>query len=192
MKDITEKAKLENIIEMAISFTAMTRVFEKGSIEKIKSKLNNCINDFLNVKNKEEYHKKHQEFCEWFTKNVKTAERKKNGKIVKEPLYASWGHAAKIIDIVLKVCIYYCSLPSKKVSSEMIFWLNSAIDTAFLNYFKKCYPSIMISKVNTLADIDKTIYEILQRLIREDVKKSFNGEIFPVQYDDIKWRELNR
>ena len=29
-------------------------------------------------------------------------------------------------------------------------------------------------------------------MIRIDIKKSFNGEIFPVQYDDIKWRELNR
>jgi len=44
MKEKAEKVKVQNIIDMAISFTAMGRVFEKGSTEKIKAKLNNCIN----------------------------------------------------------------------------------------------------------------------------------------------------
>jgi hypothetical protein len=192
MKEKAEEVKIQNIIDMAISFTAMGRVFEKGSTEKIKRKLNNCIKDFFNLSTKEEYYEKHKEFCEWFMTNIKTAERKKDGTIIKRSQYASWGQAAKVIDIVLKVCIYYCNLPSPEVSSKIIPWLNGAIDSRILEDFKKRYSSPLISQASTIEDIDKAIYKELQEMIRTDIKESFNGEIFPVQYDDIKWRELNR
>ena len=192
MKKTAEQAKLKNIIEMAVSFSAMGRVFEKGSTEKIKAKLENCIKDLLNLNAEEEYHKKHKEFCKWFTRNIKTAERKKEGRTIKRSQYASWGQAAKVIDIVLKVCIYYCNLPSAEVSSKIVPWLNGAIDTPILGDLKKRHSSPIISQISTIEDIDKIAYEELQKIIRTDIKESFNGEIFPVQYDDIKWRELNR
>ena len=47
MKEKADEVKIQNIIDMAISLTAMGRVFEKGSTEKIKRKLNNCIKDFF-------------------------------------------------------------------------------------------------------------------------------------------------
>lgn len=192
MKEKAEKVKIQNIIDMAVSFSAMSRVFEKGSTKKIKTKLEKCVKEFLNLSTEEEYHKKHKEFCEWFTKNIKTAERKKDGRIIKKSQYASWGQATKVIDIVLKVCIYYCNLPSAEVSSKIIPWLNGAIDTSILEDFKKRYNSPIISQNSTIEEIDKVKYEELQRMIHIDIVKSFNGEIFPVQYDDIKWRELNR
>jgi len=192
MKEKAEKVKIQNIIDMAVSFSAMGRVFEKGSTKEIKAKLENCIGDFLNLSTKEEYPEKHKEFCEWFTENIKTAERKKDGRIIKESQCASWGQATKVIDIVLKVCVYYCNLPSTDVSSKIIPWLNGAIDTPILEDFKKRYNSPIISQTSTIEDIDKVKYEELQKMIRTDIEKSFNGEIFPVQYDDIKWRELNR
>ena len=192
MKEKAEKVKIQNIIDMAISFTAMGRVFEKGSTEKIKAKLNNCIKDFFNLSTEEEYYEKHKVFCEWFMTNIKTAERKKDERIIKRSQYASWGQAAKVIDIVLKFCIYYCNLPSAEVSSKITHWLNGAIDSRILEDFKKRYSSPLISQASTIEDIDKATYEELQKMIRTDIKESFNGEIFPVQYDDIKWRELNR
>ncbi len=192
MKEKAEKVKIQNIIDMAISFTAMGRVFEKGSTEKIKAKLNNYIKDFFNLSTKEEYYGKHKEFCEWFMKNIKTAERKKDERIIKRSQDASWGQAAKVIDIVLKVCIYYCNLPSAEVSSKITPWLNGAIDSRILEDFKNRYSSPLISQASTIEDIDKATYEKLQEMISTDIKESFNGEIFPVQYDDIKWRELNR
>ena len=192
MNRAAEQAKLKNIIEMAVSFSAMGRVFEKGSTEKIKAKLENCIKDLLNLNAEEEYHKKHKEFCKWFTRNIKTAERKKEGRTIKRSQYASWGQAAKVIDIVLKVCIYYCNLPSAEVSSKVVLWLNGAIDTPILGDLKKRHSSPIISQISTIEDIDKIAYEELQKIIRTDIEELFNGEIFPVQYDDIKWRELNR
>jgi len=192
MNRAAEQAKLKNIIDMALSFSAMGRVFEKGSTEKIKAKLENCIEDFFSLSTEEEYHKKHREFCEWFTRNIKTAERKKGGRIIKRSQYASWGQAAKVIDIVLKVCIYYCNLPSAEVSSKVVPWLNGAIDTPILGDLKKRYSSPIISQISTIEDIDKIAYEELQKMIRTDIEESFSEEIFPVQYDDIKWREVNR
>lgn len=192
MKEKVEKVKIQNIIDMTVSFSAMGRIFEKGSTERIKAKLENCIWDFLNLSAKEEYHEKHKEFCEWFTGTIKTAERKKDGRIIKKSQYASWGQATKVIDIALKVCVYYCNLPSAEVSSKIIPWLNGAIDTLILGDFKKRYNSLIISQTSTIENIDKVKYEELQKMIRTDIEKSFNGEIFPVQYDDIKWRELNR
>lgn len=192
VKEKAEKAKIQNIIDMALSFSAMKRVFEKGSTEKITEKIGNCIKEFSNLNTKEKYYERHKELCEWFTRNIKTAERKKDRRIIKKSRYASWGQAAKVIDIVLKVCVYYCNLPSANVSSKIVTWLNGAIDTPILKYLKKHYNSPIISQISTLGDIDKVKYKELQKMIRIDIEESFNGEVFPVQYDDIRWRKLNR
>lgn len=192
MIDKVKKVKIQNVIDMAFLFTAMGRIFESGSAKKIKAKLSDCMNEFLNVHGEKAYHKKHEEFCEWFTENIRTAERKKKEKIIKKSKNASWGQAAKVIDIVLKVCIYYCHFPSPEASSKIVPWLNGAIDTPLLKDLRNRYSSLKISKSSAIADIDKEKYEELQKIIRIDIEEWFGGEIFPVQYDDIKWRELNR
>lgn len=186
MKEKVEDYKIKNIIEMAVSFTAMGRVFEKGSLKKIKEKLYSCIEEFLNLSTKEEHHKKHKGFCKWFTTNIKTAERKKDGKIIKTSQPASYGHATKIIDIVLKVCVYYCNLSS---NSSIVEWLNGAIDNPILKDIKKHHKPQIISQVSTIGGINKKGYEELQKIICEESKKE---GLFPVQYEDIKWRDLNR
>jgi hypothetical protein len=192
MKQKAKEVKIQNIIDMAVSFSAMARVFEKGSAEKIKARLNETIEDFLSLKSSEEYYEKHDNFCSWFASNIKTAERLKHDKIIKESHLASWGQAAKILDIVLKVCIYYCNLPSVEDSSRILPWLNGAIDTPIMEDLKKRYSPAILSQTNTIESIDRQTYEELQKLIRDDIRKAFNNEIFAVQYDDIKWRELNR
>jgi hypothetical protein len=192
MKQKAKEVKIQNIIDMAVSFSAMARVFEKGSAEKIKARLNEIIEDFFSLKSSEEYYEKHNNFCSWFTSNIKTAERRKNDEIIKESHFASWGQGGKILDIVLKVCIYYCNLPSVEDSSRILPWLNGAIDTPIIEDLKKHYSAATLSQTNTIESIDRQTYEELQKLIREDIRKAFNNEIFAVQYDDIKWRELNR
>jgi uncharacterized protein (DUF2267 family) len=192
MKQKAKEVKIKNIIDMAVSFSAMARVFEKGSAEKIKARLNETIEDFLSLKSSGEYYEKHDNFCSWFVSNIKTTERLKNDKIIKESHLASWGQAAKILDIVLKVCIYYCNLPSVEDSSRILPWLNGAIDTPIMEDLKKRYSPAILSQTNTIESIDRQTYEELQKLIRNDIRKAFNNEIFAVQYDDIKWRELNR
>ena len=40
--------------------------------------------------------------------------------------------------------------------------------------------------------IDKEHYDLLQKVIRQDIRDSFKDKLSPVQYDDIKGRHLNR
>jgi hypothetical protein len=40
--------------------------------------------------------------------------------------------------------------------------------------------------------IDEKDYELLQKVIRQDIRDSFNDTISPVQYDDIMGRRLDR
>ena len=187
----TDRAKLRNIIDMAISFSAMSRVFEEGSTETIKKELYRNIQHFFCLKNKKEYLEKHTQFCNWFVKNVKIAERKRNGRRIKKSEHASYGHAAKVIDIVLKVCIYYCYLPNEKTAQRIIPWLNAAIDTALLEDLRKRYHRRDLAGTRTIEDIDRTRYELLQKLVRADIETLFSEAITPVKYDDIKWRELH-
>ena len=191
-KEIAKKAKIQNITEMAISFSTMGRVFEKDSIEKIKEKLNYCIKQFLTSNTKENYRKIHREFCKWFKRNIRTAERKKDGRIIKGSQYASWGQAAKTIDIAFKVYFYYCNLPSTKISSKIVPWLNGAIDTKILEHLKKIFCPPTKIQAETLENIDENEYKKLQVMIQTEIKNVYNGKIFPVQYDDIMWRKFNR
>jgi len=73
------------------------------------------------------------------------------------------------------------------VAERVLPWLNSAIDTPLLKDLKRRYD---FSGASTLADIDREKYEELQKLIKVDMKRY--GDILPVEYDDIRWRELNR
>jgi hypothetical protein len=132
MKTRAEEAKQRNIIDMAISFSAMGRIFGKGSTDKMRKKLYEYIDEFFNAQSKEQYNKKHREFCKWMTENITRS--KKEGKAANPSKKASWGQAAKVIDIALKVCIYYCNLPSPPASSRIVPWLNGGIDTALLRY----------------------------------------------------------
>ena len=177
-----DNAKLYGILAIAVSAAGMTRVFEKGSARKIRDKLALCIDGFLNARSEEEYRYNHDEFCGWFVRQIKTAAKKP----------ASWGQAAKVIDIVLKVCVYYCNLPSARDSLRIAPWINAAIDTQRLKALKEKYPELEIPNVNTVQDIDREVYQKLQDKMREEIKHPpFNGKIWPVQYDDIKWREEN-
>lgn len=192
-KKIVESFKIKNILDMALSFSSMTRVFSKGSNEKIINHLEESIRNLSCLKSEEEYQKIHREFCEWFMKNIMTAEKvKKTGQIIKTSQFASWGQGAKVLDIGLKVYFYYCRLPTPEVSDKIIPLLNGAIDTKILYHLKKRDDSSKLLKISTLEAIDQAMYELLQKKIREDINEKFNGLIFPVQYDDIMWRLLNR
>ena len=180
MKEKAQEAKIKNIVGIATAYPAMARVFKSGSMEKIKPRVEEFLRKLQDVRTEEEYHKCHEEFCTWFTHTIRQA---------KTQISASWGQAAKTLDVAIKVCVYYCHLPSEEASQRIVPWLNSAVDTALLNDLKRRYG---FSGASTLAEIDREKYEELQKIIRTDIERSFNGEVYPVQYDDIKWRELNR
>lgn len=177
-----QNAKVKNIVGLSVVYPAMARVFERKSMQKIQLKMETHLEKLYLVITKRDYYKYHEKFCIWFIHTIKQAKTQKP---------ASWGQAAKMLDVALKVCVYYCYLPSTRISERIVPWLNSAIDTSLLKDLKRRFS---FSGASTLADINRKEYEELQKIIKIDIEQfeqSFNEKIYPVQYDDIKWRELN-
>lgn len=188
---IAEEIKKKSVIDMALTFTAMIRLFEKGSKSKISKKLYDEFRKINEIKRSDDFYAFHDRFCKWFTNNIKIAERKRKDKTIKASGPSSYGHAAKLLDVTLKVYVYYCALPDKNTSKILLPFLNSAIDNPILRHLKKSFPDeIIYSK--TVEQIDVNTYKRLQRLIKTDIKQKFNNDIVPTQYDDIMWYRLNR
>ncbi len=176
-----KEIKIKNIIDMAFSFTTMGRNFEANSSRKIKAKLFEVIIYLDNIENEGDFKSLHQNFCYWMMENVKTAKRRKNQK-------PSFGQAAKVLDITLKVVVYYCHLSK----SENLSFLNSAVDTPILRQIKKKFALAELRGIQTISQIDEKLYRLIQKQIRVEIDEEFGGKILAIQYDDIIWRSLNR
>ena len=187
MQELALEAKKKNIIDMALGFTAMTRVFQKESAGLIKESLAETCTKLESINSKADFAALHDHICQWFTQTIKLA---------KSGASASYGHGAKVLDITLKVYVYYCRMPDQAKADYLSPFLNGAVDTPILRH--------LLNTVNTpygrslsphqwnIKMVSKNIYDTLQKLIRTDIEHSFAGKIRPVQYDDIMWRRLNR
>lgn len=179
-----ELAKTKNIVEMAFDFTAMTRVFSKGSKKTIVSQVEEHFSRLSEVSTQEAYEDWHRTFCEWFIREIRTAQKKlKNGKFLKSKT-ASYGHAAKVLDIAIKVYAYYCVQPNPRLAP----FLHGAIDTPLLQHLSRSAPSAAF-RAKTIKDINDAEYQSLQLLVRAESQRC---KVHPVQYDDIMFRRLNR
>ena len=188
---IAEEIKQKSVIDMALTFTAMIRLFEKGSKPKISSNLHEYFKNLNKIKTLNDFYVFHNEFCEWFTSNVKTAQKERNNKVIKVSGLALYGQAAKLLDVTLKVYVYYSGLPDKHTSEILVPFLNTAIDNPILRHLKEAFPNEIINS-KTVEQIDYHTYKKLQKLIKSDIKENFGDDIYPTQYDDIMWYRLNR
>lgn len=178
-----EKARLENIIDMALDFTAMIRVFKKQSKQKLHRKMLDELPKVFNAKSRRHYEDIHRSFCEWGIKNISLA--KKDGN-------ASYGEIAKTFDVVLKVAVYYCHFPNHKKSQQISRWLNAAVDNQMRAMLWKTYPDEGVGYV-TLAQVDSNMaYTHVQGVVRRFIREKHEDCILFVQFDDIYWRLLNR
>ena len=158
---------------MAFNFAAMARVFEKESKEKILKKLDVTLSLLEKSKDEAEFTKTHNNFCSWFKNNIK---RSKSGAVT------SYGHGAKILDVVTKVYFYYCKLPESKVSKNILMFLRVAIDGPVLKYVKSSgYKEI---KASSIAEIDFRLYKKLQLMLTE-LREKESSSLLPVEYEDL-------
>ena len=173
-----EKGKKQNIIDMAVGYTAMMPLFQERSTDLIKEKLADLFEGLDRISSDQDFSKIHGDFCRWFVKTIRLAK-------TEEP--SSYGHAAKVLDLALKVYVYYCNMPR----------LNGAIDTPILRHlfkklediYRKPYPPHYLW---TIKMVDREDYDLLQKVIRQDIRDSFDDNILPVQYDEIMGQRLNR
>jgi len=189
--EIAEQKKIQNIIDMALTFTAMVRLFSKGSKTSIANKFEEFCTNLRNIESASSYEKFHESFCNWFCENIQTAQRILRNKTTKHSSSASYGQGAKVLDIAIKVYVHYCKLPDQQTADRILPFLHSAVDTPIMKHLKQRYQWANIT-ASTIEAIDKQTYRTLQELIALDIKETFQDSIHPVHYDDIMWNQLNR
>lgn len=172
-------AKRRNVIDMAYGFSAMQRVFEKSSSKKILRLLDESFTKLAKVNTENEYRTVHDSFCSQFRGDVKTSKGSK---------HPSYGQAAKVFDVAVKVYVHYCGYPTAEKAEKLSKMLHGAIDNPILNHLKSKYPERHIS-AKSLGDINDHMYWVLQQLIKLE---SQGENMSPVEWDDVIWSELNR
>lgn len=191
LPDIGE-TKRKNIVEIGLSFTAMTRLFARGSKRAIESKLLELFSTLTEINTREEYEQRHRSFCEWFIGKIQTAEKKlKNGRAVQSDR-PSYGQAAKVLDIAIKVYVYYCTQPAPEIAQKLLPLLHGAVDTPILTFLKGLKkPEFAANPISatTIKEVDERTYHVLQALV---VEESSAHSMHPVQFDDVLWRMLSR
>jgi hypothetical protein len=185
--ELAEQAKKRNIIDMAVGFAGMMPLFQERSADLIKEKLTETFEGLERIGSDEEFNRMHRAFCRWFVKTIKLAK-------TEEP--SSYGHAAKVLDLALKIYVYYCKMPSPAKAELLTPRLNGVIDTPILRHlftrlqdmYGKPSPPHYLWTIKMINEAD---YDLLQKALRQEIRDSFDDRILPVQYDDIMGPRLN-
>jgi len=185
--ELAEQAKKRNTNDMAIGFAGMMPLFQERSGDLIKEKLRETFEGLERIGSDEEFNKMHRAFCRWFVKTIKLAK-------TEEP--SSYGHAAKVLDLALKVYVYYCKMPIPAKVELLTPRLNGIIDTPILRHLFKRLEDIYGKPSPphyswTIKMINEEDYDLLQKALRQEIRDSFDDRISPVQYDDIMGQRLN-
>jgi hypothetical protein len=195
MSSDVEGTKRKNIIEIALDFTAMVRLFCKGSKKQIINKLEDFFDDLPRIQSKEDYEVRHHGFCKWFQEQIRIADRKlKSGRVLPGGV-PSYGQAAKILDVAIKVYVYYCSLPTEVVASRIVPFLHGAIDTDIMKHINSLDDVPAKVKARTIKAVDENLYRQLQSLLahcQAGCIPECNRNLHPVQFDDLLWRHFAR
>ena len=185
--DLAQQGKKRNIIDMAVGFAGMMPLFQERSADLIKEKLAEAFERLERIGSDEEFNKMHRGFCQWFVKSIKLAK-------IEEP--SSYGHAAKVLDLALKVYVYYCKMPIPAKAESLTPRLNGVIDTPILRHlftrlediYGRPSPPHYLWTIKMISEED---YDLLQKALRQEIRDSFEDRISPVQYDDIMGQRLN-
>lgn len=187
-----QDARLHNIIDMGLHFSAMIRLFEEGSKRELCREILAQARQVFTAESEGHFKEIHSSFCSWGARQIILAERKKRGQVIKKASPASYGQIAKTFDVVMKVAVYYCHLPDCEKSQQISGWLNAAVDTRMMGMLKECYPKDIDPWPSTIGQVDKFTYMSIQKIVRKVIADRHKGNIIPVQFDDIYWRALNR
>jgi hypothetical protein len=192
-REMAEGAKKKNILDMALTFTAMMRNFSPGSKKRIAQKLCEITLRLHEITSTEDYERLHKDFCGWFCQEIRTAQKtnRNTGTVIKPSRPPSFGQAAKVLDIALKVYVFYCAQPSPDVASRLHPFLHGAVDVPIMAHLKRKYSEVRI-QATAIEHVDERTYQLLQALAARDTRDSFHNNVLLVQYDDIMWQKLNR
>ena len=181
MEGSLEETRISNIIDMGLGFSAMLRLFKKGS----KLTLHKRILDvegraIFKAESKADFDRIHAEFCDWGTTNIILA---RTGRL------ASYGQIAKTFNVTLKVAVYYSHLPDREKARQLSEWLHAAVDTRMMAELAKKYPrDILPAWPVSVEEVDRPKYQEIQNVVRKFIKEQ---HLTPVQFDEKYWKEWN-
>lgn len=180
LKQRIRNQTIYNMLDGCLFSTKMYRIFQKGSLNVIRNALIKKIVEFCNVKTQLEFNRKRSRLIRFFISHVIQRGAKRSP--------ASYGQAAKVVDLMLCHLFYESFCRQERV----IPWLYPAIDNNYLQYLKRQYREEFPANVTSLKTIDKEIWAKLQRLILLDIDNKFQGKLYPVEWDILKWPEFAR
>ena len=93
---------------------------------------------------------------------------------------------------MLKVVIYYSKWPDEPTTERISKYLNAAVDTKMMAFLKSKYPDHFAYWPVTVENVTQSIYVSIQDLVRQFITDEHQGQIMPVQFDDLYWNYLNR
>ncbi len=166
-KILTNPAEIRifNIVDMGLTFSAMIRLYEKGSKEIIHRKITKILPDIDQVQSSDSFMGVHEKFCLWATGTLLLAEKKRDGRIIKHSQPPSHGQVAKTLDVVLKVLIYYGRWPTESKAKKIEKFINAAVDTKMMKFLRSNYPDDLLTWPVTVGDVDQEAYFLLQKLV---------------------------
>lgn len=191
LKDPAE-VRLINIVDMGLTFSAMIRLYNKGSKGMLQKEIVRILPEIANAVSREHFQKIHNKFCIWGIKNLSLAEKKRQAKIIKRSGPPSYGQIAKTLDVVLKVVVYYSKWPNEPISTKIANYINAAVDTKMMAFLKSHDPNHFEIWPVTVESVNQSIYLSMQHLVRQFITDKHQGKIMPVQFDDLYWNFLNR
>jgi len=87
--DDPEEIRLHNITDMGLAFSAMIRLFKRGSKKKLRRKILDETSCVFKVESEESFASIHSDFCDWGVKNILLAEKKRNEQVIKRLRFSS-------------------------------------------------------------------------------------------------------
>jgi hypothetical protein len=87
-----ETVREKMLVDMAVSLSAMLRVFRPGSKLVIDARIQNTFRLLAGVAGRQDFETLHADFCEWFHANIYTSRKVLKNKRVQESclLRAGW------------------------------------------------------------------------------------------------------
>ncbi len=178
-----QEVRLRCLIDLGLNFSAMLRLYERGSKAKFYRKVLSEMPSLLQSEDEEQFQIAHSSICEWGVRHFRA--NKGSG-------HPSYGQVAKTLDVILKVVIDYGHMPDCSRAAQISPWLNSAIDNEMMTMLKKEYPDAIKRWPSSIRRVSKETYTSIQALVRRFNIERHDNRITPVQFDDVYWWCLNK
>ena len=178
-----DEARTTGILNMAFDFASMARTFKPGTKDKFLQRVRTLLPRLAHLESQEEFDTLHDELCRWGCRSLRPSHAGRPR--------ASYGQVAKTLNVVLKVVVYYCGLPSREQAARLLPWLHPAIDNPMMKHLRQRFREGFPGGIKSISGVDKRTYMILRDLAGRDAAEHFGGELHPVQWEDIVWVSSN-